>query len=151
MICHIVIHILLLGIFFILYYWCQPYSPALLPSCSLFSIIISMKPPPFVHLTALLHMWFMGLISTFGTCLPPMKSPGWSYSMYNVSFYTVHSFIVPYIWLSSGCRVREQMQREDSFIPPTLWEMGMWRVARLMYLTQWKPKAEPMKTPFQGG
>ena len=40
---------------------------------------------------------------------------------------------------------------EQFYSPPTLWEMGMWRVARLMYLTQWKPRAEPMKTPFQGG
>lgn len=45
----------------------------------------------------------------------------------------------------SRCRERTVLS------PPTLWEMGMWRVARLMYLTQWKPKAEPMKTPFQGG
>lgn len=45
----------------------------------------------------------------------------------------------------SRCRKRTVLS------PPTLWEMGMWRVARLMYLTQWKPKAEPMKTPFQGG
>lgn len=88
----------------------------------------------------------------FGTCPPPMKRLGWNYPLYNVPYYTLHSFIVPYSWLSSGCRVRDQMQREDSFIPPpTLWEMGMWRVARLMYLTQWKPRAEPMKTPFQGG
>lgn len=93
----------------------------------------------------------MGLIIVFGTCLPPMKLLGWNYPLYNVSYYTVHSFIVPYSWLSSRCRVREQMQWEDSFIPPTLWEMGMWRVARLMYLTQWKPRADPMKTPFQGG
>lgn len=28
---------------------------------------------------------------------------------------------------------------------------GMWWLARLMYLTQRKPRAEPMKTPFQGG
>lgn len=46
-----------------------------------------------------------------------------------------------------------QREREDSFISPllTFWEMGMWRVARLMYLTQWKLRAEPMKTFFQGG
>lgn len=47
----------------------------------------------------------------------------------------------------SRCRERTVLPPR----PPSLWEMGIWRVARLMYLTQWKPKAEPMKTPFQGG
>lgn len=80
-----------------------------------------------------------------------MKLLGWNYQSYSVSSYTVHSFIVPYSWSSCECRVREQMQRKDSFILRALWETGMWRLARLMYLTQWKPRAEPMKTTFQGG
>lgn len=84
-------------------------------------------------------------------CLPPIKRLGSNYSLHNVSYYTVHSFIVPYIWLRTGHRVREQMQSQDSFIPPSHWEIGTWRVARLMYLTQWKPRAEPMKTSFKGG
>lgn len=84
-------------------------------------------------------------------CLPPIKRLGSNYSLHNVSYYTVHSFIVPCIWLRTGHRAREQMQSQDSFISPSHWEMGTWRVARLMYLTQWKPRAEPMKTSFKGG
>lgn len=67
-----------------------------------------------------------------------------------VSSYTVHSFIVPYSWFSCGCRMRKQMQRKDSFILPALWEMGMWRLARLMYLTQWKPRAGTYENHLPG-
>lgn len=87
----------------------------------------------------------------WNTCLTSeiawLKSP----FVYCVLSYAVQSFIVPHSWFCCGCRVRELMQTKDSFILPALWEMGMWRHARLMYLTQWKPRAEPMKTTFQGG
>lgn len=56
-------------------------------------------------------------------------------------------FIAPHISLSSLSRVREQMQSQDSFI--LQWGMEIWRAARLMYLTQWKPQAEHMKTSFR--
>lgn len=48
----------------------------------------------------------------------------------------------------AGC---ESRSRGQFYSPPPSGRWGMWRVARLMYLTQWKPRAEPMKTLFQGG
>ncbi len=51
-----------------------------------------------------------------------------------------------------GARWESRCRRRTVLSPcSTLGEMGMWRVARLMYLTQWKPEAEPMKPPFEVG